>query len=49
MFAEPWIWRRYHWPRVSPSIWSSVKVRTSPGKWPQKMTVWAQMLRRASP
>lgn len=47
MFAEPWIWRRYHWPRVSPSSCSSSykKVWTSPGKWPQKITVCAQMLR----
>ena len=47
MLAEPSIWRMYQSPRVSPSISSSVKVSTPSGKWPQKMTEWAQTLRIA--
>lgn len=45
MFAEPRACRRYHSPRDSPSISSSVKDSAPAGKWPQKMTLCAQMLR----
>jgi hypothetical protein len=44
-FAEPIIWRTYHWPRVSPSSCSSGKVSTPSGKCPQKITACAQKLR----
>jgi hypothetical protein len=45
MLAEPTIWRRYHSPRVSPSIESFAKVSTPSGKWPHMMTECVQMLR----
>src|SRR3954471_25035280 len=38
MFAEPSIWRRYHSPRVSPSIDFFSNVSTPSGKCPQRMT-----------
>ena len=47
MLAEPIICRTYQSPRVSPSIISSVKVSAPSGKWPQKITAWAQTLRIA--
>ena len=47
MLAEPIICRTYQSPRVSPSTISSVKVSAPSGKWPQKITAWAQTLRTA--
>ena len=47
MLAEPIICRTYQSPRVSPSTISSVKVSVPSGKWPQKITAWAQTLRTA--
>ncbi len=45
MFAEPIIWRRYHWPRVSPLIDRRSKTCTPSGKCPHMITEWDQMLR----
>ena len=45
MLAEPSIWRRYHSPRVSPSIELRSKVSTPSGKWPHMMTEWVHRLR----
>src|ERR1044072_5209002 len=45
MLAEPSIWRRYHSPRVSPTIDFFVKVCTPEGKWPHMMTEWLHTLR----
>src|ERR1019366_1033416 len=45
MLADPSIWRRYHSPRVSPSIEDLVKVWTPSGKWPHMMTEWVHRLR----
>ena len=45
MLAAPSIWRRYHSPRVSPSIEVFSKVSTPSGKWPHMMTVCVQRLR----
>ncbi len=45
MLAEPSIWRRYHSPRVSPSIDFFSKVSTPSGKCPQRMTELDQRLR----
>ena len=45
MFAEPSIWRRYHSPRVSPSIEVFSKVSTPSGKWPHMITECVQTLR----
>src|SRR3546814_10718948 len=41
----PSICRRYHSPRVSPSIEVFSKVSTPSGKWPHMMTECVQMLR----
>ena len=45
MFAEPSIWRRYHSPRVSPSIEVFSKVSTPSGKWPHMITECVHRLR----
>ena len=45
MLAEPSIWRRYHSPRVSPSIERFSKVSTPSGKWPHMMIEWLHTLR----
>ncbi len=45
MLAEPSIWRRYHSPRVSPTIDLRSKVSTPSGKWPHMMTEWVHRLR----
>ena len=45
MLAEPSIWRRYHSPRVSPSIERLSKVSTPSGKWPHMITEWVHRLR----
>ena len=45
MLPEPSIWRRYHSPRVSPSIEVFSKVEMPGGKWPQMMTVFVHTLR----
>ena len=45
MLAEPIIWRRYHSPRVSPSMEVLAKVSTPSGKWPHMMTECAHKLR----
>src|SRR5687768_18014820 len=45
MLAEPSIWRRYHSPRVSPSIDFFSKVSTPSGKCPQRMTEFDHRLR----
>ena len=43
--ALPSIWRRYHWPRVSPIMSVFVNFSAPSGKCPQKITALAQMLR----
>ena len=45
MLAEPSIWRRYHSPRVSPSIERFSKVSTPSGKWPHMITECVHRLR----
>ena len=45
MLAEPSICRRYHSPRVSPSIEVFVNVWTPSGKWPHMITEWVHRLR----
>ena len=45
MFAEPSIWRRYHSPRVSPSIELFAKVCTPSGKCPHMITECVHRLR----
>jgi hypothetical protein len=45
MFAEPSIWRRYHSPRVSPSIEERSKVSTPSGKCPHMITECDHRLR----
>ena len=45
MFAEPSIWRRYHSPRVSPSIERFSNVCTPSGKCPHMITECDQRLR----
>ena len=45
MLAEPSSWRRYHWPRVSSSVSSSVNSCVPSGKWPQKMIMNDHRLR----
>ena len=45
MLPEPSIWRRYHSPRVSPSIEVFSKVSMPGGKWPQMMTVLVHTFR----
>ena len=45
MFAEPSIWRRYHSPRLSPSIDVFSKVWTPSGKCPHMMTECDHRLR----
>jgi hypothetical protein len=45
MFPEPSIWRRYHSPRVSPSMEVFSKVAMPVGKCPQMMTVLVHTLR----
>ena len=36
-FADPRIWRKYHMPRDSPCVSSTVNACVPSGKWPQKM------------
>ena len=43
--ALPSIWRRYHWPLVSPTMSVLVNFSAPSGKWPQKITAFAQTLR----
>ncbi len=43
--ALPSIWRRYHWPLVSPIMSVLVNFSAPSGKWPQKMTALAHTLR----
>jgi hypothetical protein len=45
MLAEPSICRRYHSPRVSPSMDVFSNVSTPFGKWPHMMTEWLHTLR----
>ncbi len=45
MLAAPSIWRRYHSPRVSPSIEVFSKVSTPSGKCPHMITEWVHRLR----
>src|ERR671911_2044316 len=45
MFAEPNIWRRYHSPRVSPSMDFFSKVSTPSGKCPHMITECDHRLR----
>ena len=44
-FALPSIWRRYHWPLDSPTMSVLVNFSAPSGKWPQKITAFAQKLR----
>ena len=44
-FADPSIWRKYQWPRVSSSHSSTVNSWVPLGKWPQKMIVNAHTFR----
>src|SRR6476659_4392573 len=44
-FALPSIWRRYHWPFVSPIMSVLVNFSAPSGKWPQKMTAFVHTLR----
>ena len=43
--ALPSIWRRYHWPFVSPIMSVLVNFSAPSGKWPQKITALAHTLR----
>ena len=43
--ALPSIWRRYHWPLVSPIMSVLVNFSAPSGKCPQKMTALAHTLR----
>ena len=43
--ALPSIWRRYHWPLVSPTMSVLVNFSAPSGKCPQKITALDQMLR----
>ena len=43
--ALPSIWRRYHWPLLSPTMSVLVNLSAPSGKWPQKMTALAQTFR----
>ena len=43
--ALPSIWRRYHWPLVSPTMSVLVNFSAPSGKWPQKITALDQTLR----
>ncbi len=44
-FAEPSTWRKYHWPRDSPAVSSTVNSCVPSGKWPQKMIMYDHTLR----
>jgi len=43
--ALPSIWRRYHWPRVSPTMSLLVNFSAPSGKCPQKITALVHTLR----
>ena len=44
-FAEPRTWRKYHMPRDSSLVSSTVNSCVPSGKWPQKMIMYDHTLR----